>query len=222
MSLSSAELQAALAPLLGEIGLETSPETRQSLAEYALTLWDWNEKLNLTRHTTPEQFVYRDVLDSWELTKLLREGEEILDFGTGGGVPGLLMKILRPDLTMTVVDSVGKKAKAVTEIAKATKLDLEVCTGRAEAVLEEDRFDAVVARAVGPLESLLRMLSDHWISVGRLFAVKGPKWVEERTQAREQGMLRELELRKVSEYSMPGTYSQSVILKVWPKGAPDV
>ena len=73
------------------------PVTRQQsmqLAEYAETLWSWNEKMNLTRHTTAEQFVGRDLLDSYELSKLLIEGEEVLDLGTGGGVPGIPLKIL--------------------------------------------------------------------------------------------------------------------------------
>ena len=202
---------------MDQLQIEVSDETRRQLADYAVTLWDWNEKLNLTRHTTPEQFVQRDVLDSWQLCQLVTEGEEILDFGTGGGVPGIIMKILRPDLQMTLVESVAKKGKAVTEIAKTLRLDLEIGLGRAEAILEEERFDAVVARAVGPLKDLLRMLADHWIEVGRLLAVKGPKWVDERHEAREAGWLRKLDLRKVAEYPMPGTESHSVILQISPK-----
>ncbi|MEZ6105296.1 MAG: RsmG family class I SAM-dependent methyltransferase [Pirellulaceae bacterium] len=126
MTLSSSELQAAIHPLMDQLQIEVSDETRRQLADYAVTLWDWNEKLNLTRHTTPEQFVQRDVLDSWQLCQLVTEGEEILDFGTGGGVPGIIMKILRPDLQMTLVESVAKKGKAVTEIAKTLRLDLEI------------------------------------------------------------------------------------------------
>jgi len=96
-----------------------------------------------------------------------------------------------------------------------------VAIGRGELVLEEDRFDAVVTRAVGPLKQLLTMLQDHWLSIGRLLAIKGPKWVDERSEARERGLLNELQLRKVREYPMPGNESTSVILKVWPKGVAD-
>lgn len=214
-------LTETLRPLVAQLGITLDDQRLKGLAAYALELWKWNEKLNLTRHTTPEQFVNRDVLDSWELCKLVNEGEEILDFGTGSGVPGLVMKILRPDLQMTVVDSVAKKGKALIQIAKALKMDVMVCIGRGEEVLEEDRFDAVVTRAVGPLPELLTMLQDHWLSVGRLLCVKGPKWVDERSIARAKGLLNELELRKVLEYPMPGTESSSVILKIWPKGVPE-
>ena len=150
------------------------PVTRQQsmqLAEYAETLWSWNEKMNLTRHTTAEQFVGRDLLDSYELSKLLIEGEEVLDLGTGGGVPGIPLKILRPDLTVVVCDSVGKKAEAVEQMVQKLGLDVEVFKGRGEERLEDSRFDAVVARAVGPLRKLLNLLSEHWFEAGRLLAI---------------------------------------------------
>ncbi|HAN97742.1 MAG TPA: 16S rRNA (guanine(527)-N(7))-methyltransferase RsmG [Planctomycetaceae bacterium] len=213
------ELAASLPPLLDGIGLQVTDAQLGRLAAYANSLWSWNEKLNLTRHTTPELFVHRDVLDSWELSKELHEGEAVLDFGTGGGVPGIILSILRPDLSVTLVESVGKKANALTEIARETGADVTVCAGRGEGVLDDERFDAVVTRAVGPLKKLLPMLEEHWFSVGRLLAIKGPSWVEERTEARERGQLKKLQLRKVREYDMPGTFSKSVILKIWPEGA---
>ncbi len=124
--------------------------------------------MNLTRHTSAEQFVNRDVLDSYELSKLISEGEDVLDLGTGGGVPGVLLKILRPDLRITLCESVGKKADAVGAIVAAVNLNIEVFKGRGEERLEDGRFDVVVARAVGPLRKLLGMLREHWVEAGRL------------------------------------------------------
>src|SRR5215204_5502083 len=86
------------------------PENQVALLDkYCQLLWDWNTKLNLTRHTDYEKFVGRDLADCVQLAAHLRQGEEVLDVGTGGGVPGLVLKIIRPDLTMTLSDSVGKK-----------------------------------------------------------------------------------------------------------------
>ena len=175
--------------------------------------------MNLTRHTTAEQFVGRDLLDSYELSKLLIEGEEVLDLGTGGGVPGIPLKILRPDLTVVVCDSVGKKAEAVEQMVQKLGLDVEVFKGRGEERLEDSRFDAVVARAVGPLRKLLNLLSEHWFEAGRLLAIKGPRWVDERGVARAQGLMGGLQLRKATEYTMPESGATSVILKIWPEGA---
>jgi 16S rRNA (guanine527-N7)-methyltransferase len=97
------------------------------------------------------------------------------------------------------------------------QLDIPVFAQRAEEVLASHAFDVVIARAVGPMEKILRWLERHWDNVGELLLIKGPKWAEERGEARHLGLLRDLELRKAAEYPMPGTNSQSVILKLWPK-----
>src|SRR3977135_72953 len=64
------------------------------LDRYCRLLWSWNEKLNLTRHTDYEKFVARDVVDSMALEPFLDAGERVLDVGTGGGVPGIVLAIL--------------------------------------------------------------------------------------------------------------------------------
>src|SRR5687767_4277947 len=77
----------ALAAALAAVGIEVTAEQSEQLDDYRRLLWSWNEKLNLTRHTTLEKFVHRDVFDSWQLANLLQPGERVLDVGTGGGVP---------------------------------------------------------------------------------------------------------------------------------------
>lgn len=192
------------------------------IAQYAAILWEWNEKINLTRHTDYERFVSRDVLDSWHLAQLLRNGERVLDVGSGGGVPGILIAILRPDLSVSVCESVGKKARVLEDIVRRLELKVPVYASRAEKVLVDHRYSAVTARAVGSLAKMCEWFADSWPSVGRLFTVKGPSWLAERGEARHLGYLKKLELRKVAEYRMPGTDSDSVILKLWPKGTIDV
>lgn len=191
------------------------------LSWYCELLWDWNQKLNLTRHTDFERFVSRDLVDTLELSKLLAEGEEVLDVGSGGGVPGIPLAIIRPDLRVSLCDSVGKKAKVLEQITSDLDLPLPIYHGRVEAILPDFRYDALVARAVGPLWKILTWLESSWPSVGRLFAIKGPRWVEERGEARHRGCFNKLQLRRVASYPLVGTESESVILKIWPKGAPD-
>src|SRR5215813_6420855 len=99
-------------------GIELPAAQIAALEKYAGRLWDWNEKLNLTRHTTFEKFVARDVVDSLELAKLLELNERVLDVGTGGGVPGAVIAILRPDVKVAMCESVAKKAKAVEAIVR--------------------------------------------------------------------------------------------------------
>lgn len=187
------------------------------LEKYCRLLWDWNEKLNLTRHTDYEKFVTRDVVDSLQLAAHLREGDEVLDVGTGGGVPGVVLAILRPDLKMTLCDSVGKKAKAVASIVQDLGLEIPVHPFRAEEVLEDGRYDALVIRAVGPLWKLLLDFKPHWNSFRRLLIIKGPKWTEEFNEAKRRGLHANLQIKTAAEYPLPGTTSNSVILKIWPK-----
>ncbi len=191
------------------------PDAQLALLErYCRLLWEWNEKLNLTRHADFDKFASRDVLDSVQLGGLIEPGEKVLDVGTGGGVPGVVLAIIRPDLQISLSESVGKKAQALKAIVRDLDLSTPVHHERAENVLGDFRFDALVARAVGPLWKMCKWFEPHWHSFGRLLAIKGPKWPEERKAARERGLLTNVELRKAVAYHMPGTYSESVILRL--------
>lgn len=205
----------SLAEAIAKIGLEGIPADRlEHVDRYCQTLWEWNTKINLTRHTTYDLFVKRDLLDSWELAKLIAADEEILDIGTGGGVPGLLVAILRPDVQVSVCDSVGKKAKVVDEIVKQLELPVPVYASNVQKVLDDFTFDSLVARAVGPLPRLCVWLQEYWHCFGRLLAIKGPKWIEERGEARHRGLLKGIQLRRLATYHMPDTHSESVILQL--------
>ncbi len=207
-----------------KIGITDVPDTAWSgLAHYCQRTWHWNEKINLTRHTTPSLFVKRDLLDSVELAKVIRPNEEVLDIGTGGGVPGVLLAILRPDVQVTLCDSVAKKAKVVESIVDDLKLSIPVYPQSVIKVLEDFRYDSLVARAVGPLVRMCGWLKEDWHKFGRLLAIKGPKWVEERGEARHLGLLKNIELRRVAAYDMPDTHSQSTILQLLrPRGGAPV
>lgn len=196
-------------------GITGIAEDRWAILEaYCNLLWEWNGRMNLTRHTNFDLFARRDLLDSWHLANLLKPGEEVLDIGTGGGVPGVVLAILRPDLQLTLCDSVGKKAKAVESIVRALDLPIPVHPTHVQKVLDEFRYDSLVVRAVGPLMKLCVWLEDYWHTFGRLLAIKGPKWVEERGEARHHGYLKNIELRKADSYLMPDTHAESVILQL--------
>ena len=205
-----AELQAALA----EHQIPAMPDQVELLDRYRRSLWVWNERMNLTRHTTLEKFVGRDVVDSFELSKLLEQSERVLDVGTGGGVPGVVLAILRPDLSVSLCESTQKKARAVEAIVAELDLPVRVFPHRAEEVLEITTFDTLVARALAPLVKVLTWLEPHWEGFDQLLMIKGPSWTEEREVARQAGVMRGLELRKAATYLTPATGAESVILSV--------
>lgn len=211
----SPDLKSALAKYHIELG----EREFEFLDSYRAVLWETNERLNLTRHTTYDKFVSRDIVDSIELAKWLNADEDVIDVGTGGGVPGIILSIIRPDIRISLCESVGKKSEAVESIVARLGLPIPVYAGRAEDVLLDFRFDATVARAVGPLWKMCYWFQDCWPSVGRLLAIKGPGWIEERAEARHRGLMHGLELRKIASYPMPGTDAESVILKIWASDA---
>lgn len=203
-----------LASKIAETDIDLPPEQVAQLDAYREQLWAWNEKLNLTRHTTLEKFVTRDLIDSLELSKLIDRGQRVLDMGTGGGVPGLILAIVRPDLKVSVCESVAKKGRAVEAIVAELSIPVKVFPNRAEDVLELTTFDTVVARAVAPLRKILNWLEPHWDAFDQLLLIKGRSWVEERGEARHHGMLKVLQLRKASTYMTPRTNAESVILRI--------
>jgi len=203
-----------LAEALMRCRITLAKEQITAIDRYCTLLWDYNQQLNLTRHTDYATFVERDVVDTLQLANLLQVGEEVLDIGSGGGVPGLLLAIIRPDVEVSVCDSVGKKAAVLKKIVEELGLSVPVYAERAADVLEDFRYSSVTARAVGPMWKILKWLESHWPSIGRLLLIKGPKWPEERGEARHRGLLKNLNLRRAASYPMPGTSSEGVILSI--------
>jgi 16S rRNA (guanine527-N7)-methyltransferase len=206
-----------LAAVLARHNMELPADQVALLERYCKLLWQWNTKINLTRHTDYEKFVTRDLVDSLAFAQFLEQGERVLDVGTGGGVPGIVMAIVRPDLRISLSESVGKKARVVAEIVEQLGLPTPVVHGRAEDILTAEHFDTLVVRAVARLRKLLEWFRPHWKAFDRLLVLKGPSWVEERGEARHYGLFHDLALRKLLAYPLPGTDSESVLLQICPK-----
>lgn len=204
------------------LGLVLPPDSSQRLAAYAASLWSWNERLNLTRHTDVEKFVSRDVADAAAICPHLARGEHVLDVGTGGGVPGVLLAILRPDLRVELCDSVAKKARAVGEIVHEAGLTLPVHEAAGQAVVAAaasrgDRFDTLVVRAVAPLVKLLSWFEPIAGQFGRLLVVKGPRWEDEKGEARHKGYAKHVTVRRIASWPLRGSDNESVLLEIRPR-----
>ena len=190
----------------------------QQLSAYCDALWKANETVNLTRHTSYEKFVARDLVDTIEVSRLIPAGRKVLDMGSGGGVPGIVLAILRPDLDVTLSESVGKKAVALKAIAKEINLDAEIFNSRAEKLLEDFSFDYTTVRAVGAISKICTWLDEVWASAGKVLAIKGPNWKNEKNEASEKGLLKKIDIEVVAEYPSPGADWNSYILQLNVKG----
>jgi 16S rRNA (guanine527-N7)-methyltransferase len=216
---SDPDCAGAIGAACARLGIEVPVASMPRLAAYAASLWSWNERLNLTRHTDADTFVARDVGDAAAIAPHLAAGERVLDVGTGGGVPGVILAILRPDLRMELCDSVGKKARAVAEIVKAAGLAVPVHDGAAQQLVASrasgaDRFDTLVVRAVAPLGKLLGWFEPVAAAYGRMLVVKGPRWEEEKASARLEGRGKKVTIRRIASWRTAGRDHDSVLLEI--------
>ena len=135
-----------------------SPVQAQQFAALDGLYRDWNSKINVISRKDIDALYEHHVLHSLAIAKVLRfsAGSTILDVGTGGGFPGIPLAILFPECEFTLVDSVGKKIRVASEIAKALGLkNVECIQERVED--EKRKFDFVVSRAVMPLPDLVKL-----------------------------------------------------------------
>jgi len=199
---------------LTRYAIEVDQRQISLLETYSRALWEWNEKINLTRHTDYDKFVSRDVVDSYWLERYLDSAEHVLDVGTGGGVPGVILAILRADLDVSICDSVAKKVRALDHIVNQLALPIRVYHARAEALLLDHMFDTLVLRAVAPLDKLLTWFRPRFSAFQRLLVIKGPAWTKELESARHRNLLRGLKVNTLASYSAPDGGHRSMIIEI--------
>ena len=154
---------AALSREATHVGLELTPEQISVCERYAEELIARNTSVNLTAITEPADIAHKHFLDSWTAFGARRwtGRERVIDVGSGAGFPGLALRIARPQLRVTLVESVGKKARFLEDACTLLGLaDVEVRNERAEALGRErrDRYDVGTARAVGTLGQVIEYL----------------------------------------------------------------
>ncbi len=203
-----------LTPELDRLEIQLPSDQVEKLAAYCRELWDHNSRLNLTRHTDFRTFAERDVLDSVKLASVIQQDERILDFGSGGGVPGIVLGILRPDLDITLAECVAKKAHALDMMTRELELPIDIIDDRAENVVEGEGFSSLTARAVGPLKKMLAWFKNSWSDFDRMLLIKGPRWTDERAESEEAGQLVGIKVECLLSYPMPGRDSESVVLEL--------
>jgi len=124
------------------------PGVHGQLVAYLQLILKWNSRMNLTAIREPEEIVRRHFGESLFAGGHLGACGTLLDFGSGAGLPGVPIQIMRPDVQVTLAESQGKKAAFLSEVVRALGLRSEVWPRRVEAMPPERQFDAVAMRAV--------------------------------------------------------------------------
>lgn len=149
--IAAAIATAALAPL--------SFEATQRLVSYLHLLLRWNSRLNLTAIREPHEIVRRHLVECVQCAQLLPPISTLLDFGSGAGLPGIPVAIVRPEIRVTVGESQGKKAAFLREAVRTLSLTSDVFDGRIERMPADQIFDAVTLRAVDKMAEACRAAS---------------------------------------------------------------
>ncbi len=188
--------------LLEPFGLALSTQQAGQVAAYLELLLRWNEKINLTSIRDPADCVRRHFGESLYLGRCVELGGKLLDIGSGAGFPGLCLKILFPELGVTLLEPVAKKRGFLKEAARVCGMSgVEVRRERLEEFAESagaaETYDWATARAVGKLPELIPLASRCLKPGGGLFL-----WLSRR-QASEIGY-DDVEVRKVRGLGVPG------------------
>jgi len=154
-----------------QLGLRLGELQAQSLCAYLALIWRWNKTYNLTAIATPDGMVDRHLLDSLSIAPYLA-GHDIIDVGSGAGLPGVPLSLYYPDFRFCLLDKNGKRVRFLRHVKRSLGLaNVEVVGSRSEHY--QGSFDVVLARAVAGLEPLLEQAGHLCRVGGRFLAMKG-------------------------------------------------
>ena len=194
-----------------ETGLTVDAVTAEKFDRYATMLVETNKQVNLTAITDPEGILYKHFLDSiLPLTVLdLPKGARVIDVGTGAGFPGIPMKLLRPDLELTLLDSLQKRVTVLETFCRELGLTGVTCLhARAEEAARGDlreSFDLATSRAVARMNKLCEYCLPFVKVGGRFAALKGPTAQEENDEAARAVAILGGRLCPLVRVTLPGT-----------------
>ena len=165
-----------------ELGVALSAEQRQKLLDYVALLGKWNAVYNLTAIRDPRQMLIQHILDSLAIAPAVasRRATSVLDVGSGGGLPGIVLAIVLPQVHVTLNDIVHKKTAFQSQAkAQLDLTNLTVVTGRVETlqpgVEVRDKFDVIVSRAFADLADFVTLARHLVADDGCILAMKGVK-----------------------------------------------
>jgi 16S rRNA (guanine527-N7)-methyltransferase len=183
-----------LADGIAEMQLEVSPAQQEQLMDYLGLMFKWNSVYNLTSLRDPMQMVTHHLLDSLAAVPAFSTARNVLDVGSGGGLPGIVLAIVRPDMKVAMIDTVHKKTAFLTQVkAELGLANVTVYTMRVEQLQVSDKFDVITSRAFADLSDFVNWSSHLLAAGGRYIALKGVAPEEERQRVPGEWRVTKLE-----------------------------
>ncbi|MRV70791.1 16S rRNA (guanine(527)-N(7))-methyltransferase RsmG [Duganella sp. FT92W] len=177
--------RAALAEVLkngaNELKLELSPAQHEQLLDYLALLNKWNSVYNLTSVRDPMQMMTLHLLDSLAAVPAFAGAANVLDVGAGGGLPGIVLAIARPDMKVSMIDTVHKKTAFLTQVkAQLGLANVTVYTMKVQELAVAQLFDVITSRAFADLSDFVNWSGHLLEEGGRFIALKGTAPADER------------------------------------------
>lgn len=171
------------------LNLEISEEQLKLFFDYMKGIIEWNDKINVTAITDEKMFIVKHFVDSLAINKFAVSSNSIIDIGTGGGFPGIPLKIMNKDSKITLIDSVNKKLNVIRDITKDMDLgSLEIIHSRAEDLASKteyrEMYDMATTRAVSNFTTILEYMLPFVKVGGIAVCMKGPNFKEELEEAK--------------------------------------
>ncbi|MCI1034605.1 16S rRNA (guanine(527)-N(7))-methyltransferase RsmG [Raoultella terrigena] len=170
-----------LSRLLDEAAITLTDHQKNQLVAYVGLLDKWNKAYNLTSVRDPNEMLVRHILDSIVVAPYL-QGSRFIDVGTGPGLPGIPLAIVRPESHFTLLDSLGKRVRFLRQVQHELKLEnVTPVQSRVEAFPAEPPFDGVISRAFASLNDMVSWCHHLPAEEGHFYALKGVAQEEELT-----------------------------------------
>ncbi len=195
---------------LKKIDIELSKKQIEQFYTYMNLLLEWNEKINLTAITEPEEVILKHFVDSLTISAYIKKGSKLVDMGTGAGFPGIPLKILRDDIEITLVDSLNKRINFLNEVIKELELrEISTVHARAEEFGQNkkyrEKFDIATSRAVANLSTLSEYLVPLVKLEGKIICMKGSEVKEELENAKNAIKILGGKIEKEESFNLPNS-----------------
>ena len=199
------------------------------LYQYMNGVIEWNDKINVTAITDEKLFIVKHFIDSLLINQYLEGKESLIDIGTGGGFPGIPLKILNEDVKFTLVDSINKKLNVIRDLSEKIGFKkLEIIHTRAEDLANKkeyrENYDLATTRAVSNLSTILEYMLPFVKVGGYAICMKGPNYQEELKEAEKAIQILGGKLDKIETFNIEGEMERNVLIikkiKTTPKNYP--
>jgi 16S rRNA (guanine527-N7)-methyltransferase len=187
----------ALAQILAngikELQLQLNDKQQEQLLDYLALLFKWNAVYNLTSVRDPMQMMTHHVLDSLAAVSAFAGAHNVLDVGAGGGLPGMVLAVSRPDLKVSMIDTVHKKTAFLTQVkAELGLANVTVYTMKVQDLQPPQKFDVITSRAFADLSDFVNWSGHVLAEGGQFIALKGTAPPEEQERLPAEWKVTEL------------------------------